>query len=88
MRQQHFYLAVDQLITVEDNTDPTQTIETLAPVTLYLDGDCATDRSDAATGVPASDHGRQLRQRRGERVDAHATARTCRHVQRRRFSCR
>ena len=46
-------LSVDQLITVEDNIDPTQTIETLAPVTLYLDGDCATDRSDAATGIPA-----------------------------------
>ena len=45
--------SVDQLITLQDNTDPTQTIETLAPVTLYLDGDCATDRSDAATGVPA-----------------------------------
>jgi len=46
-------VSVDQLITVEDNIDPTQTIQTLAPVTLYLDGDCETDRSDAATGIPA-----------------------------------
>ena len=45
--------SVDQLITLQDNIDPSQTIETLDPVTLYLDGDCATDRSDAATGVPA-----------------------------------
>ena len=45
--------SVDQLITVQDNVDPSQTIETLDPVTLYLDGDCATDRSDAATGIPA-----------------------------------
>ena len=45
--------SVDQTITVEDNVDPSQTIETLAPITLYLDGDCATDRSDMATGIPA-----------------------------------
>ena len=45
--------SVDQLITLQDNIDPSQTIETLDPVTLYLDGDCATDRSDAATGIPA-----------------------------------
>ena len=45
--------SVDQLITVQDNVNPSQTIETLDPVTLYLDGECATDRSDAATGVPA-----------------------------------
>ena len=45
--------SVDQLITVQDNVDPTQTIETLDAVTLYLDGECETDRSGAATGVPA-----------------------------------
>ncbi|MBL6645351.1 MAG: T9SS type A sorting domain-containing protein [Flavobacteriales bacterium] len=45
-------VTVDQLITVEDNVNPSQTIETLAPVTLYLDGDCETDRSDVATGIP------------------------------------
>ena len=45
--------SVDQLITLQDNINPSQTIETLDAVTLYLDGDCATDRSDAATGVPA-----------------------------------
>jgi hypothetical protein len=45
--------SVDQLITLQDNIDPSQTIETLDPVTLYLDGECETDRSDAATGVPA-----------------------------------
>ncbi|MAC17502.1 MAG: hypothetical protein CMC97_04315, partial [Flavobacteriales bacterium] len=46
-------ISVEQTITVEDNMDPSQTIETLSPVTLYLDGDCATDRSDMATGIPA-----------------------------------
>ncbi|MGB1618456.1 MAG: T9SS type A sorting domain-containing protein, partial [Flavobacteriales bacterium] len=45
--------SVDQLITLQDNIDPSQTIETLDPVTLFLDGECETDRSDAATGVPA-----------------------------------
>ena len=45
--------SVDQLITVQDNVNPSQTIEQLASVTLYLDGDCDTDRSDSATGVPA-----------------------------------
>jgi len=45
--------SVDQLITVQDNVNPSQTIETLDPITLYLDGECETDRSDAATGIPA-----------------------------------
>ncbi len=45
--------SVDQLITVQDNVNPSQTIETLDPVTLYLDGACETDRSDSATGIPA-----------------------------------
>ena len=38
---------------MQDNVDPTQTIETLDAVTLYLDGDCAWTSAGAATGIPA-----------------------------------
>ncbi|MDG2426245.1 MAG: T9SS type A sorting domain-containing protein [Flavobacteriales bacterium] len=44
--------SVSQHITVLDEINPTQDIETLSDVTLQLDDACSTDRSPAVTGTP------------------------------------